>query len=185
MKESSAYIILQRKTRRLQKESGNAKLKSKLDTGQSPQILFRHSITRPVKMLFRSPIVFLLSLYTSCVYAYMYLCFTTFPSVFETHYGFSHGSAGLAYLGIGAGSTVGLIVVGALSDRTLKTLTARNNGTSKPEYRLPFLVVSAFLVPAGLFWYGWSAQAKVHFMVPIVGTSLLGAGMVIAFVSGP
>jgi hypothetical protein len=183
MKESSAYIILERRVQRRRRETGNDKLKSKLDSGRTPAQLFAFSILRPLKMLFLSPIIFSLSLYAATLYSYMYLCFTTFPKIFQEQYGFSSGSSGLAYLGIGVGSSVGLVLAAGLSDRTVKQMTARNGGVPKPEYRLPLLVVGAFLVPIGLFWYGWAAQAKTQYVVPIIGTSFLGAAMVIAIVS--
>lgn len=38
------------------------------------------------------------------------------------------------------------------------------------------------LIPAGLFWYGWSAQAHTHWIVPIIGTSFVGFGILGIFV---
>lgn len=63
MRESYAFVILKRKTQRLQKETGNPNLRSALDTGRSPKELFSFSIVRPIKMLVLSPIVFLMSLH--------------------------------------------------------------------------------------------------------------------------
>ncbi|KEF57997.1 uncharacterized protein A1O9_05920 [Exophiala aquamarina CBS 119918] len=183
MKESSALIILERKARRARKETGNDKLRSKLHTGRASKELFMLAILRPTKMLFMSPIVFLLSLYTSSIYAYMYLCFTTFPTIFEQQYGFSPSSSSLAYLGIGTGCIFGLLLAGGLSDRMLKALTVKNGGEPKPEYRLPLMIIGGIFVPVGLFWYGWSAQTKTHYIVPIIGTSFLGGGMVIAYMA--
>ena len=51
----------------------------------------------------------------------------------------------------------------------------------QPEYRLPPLVVGAFFIPAGLFLYGWSAQYKTHWIVPIIGTALVGIGNIAVF----
>ena len=139
---------------------------------------------RPVKLLFLSPIVFLISLYMAVVYGYVYLLFTTYPRVFEGQYGFTNGSVGLVYLGVGIGAFFGLGLCGAVSDRLVKGLTARNGGTPLPEYRLPVMFIGGFLVPAGLFLYGWTADKKVQYMAPIIGTGLLGAGMFGIFVSG-
>ena len=68
-------------------------LQSALHTGKTPGELFAFSIFRPLKMLV-SPIVFLLSVYAATVYSYAYLCFTTFPRVFEDQYGFGSGASG-------------------------------------------------------------------------------------------
>lgn len=185
MRESYATVILERKARRLRKETGNSHLRSALDTGKEPKELFQFSLVRPLKMLFMSPIVFLLSLYMATIYGYLYLLFTTFPRVFEGQYGFSNGSVGLTYLGTGIGSFFGLALCGAVSDRLVVSLTKRNGGTAKPEYRLPTMFIGAWIVPIGLFVYGWAAEKKVHWIVPIIGTGLLGAGMFAVFVSFP
>lgn len=182
IRESYAPTILARKTKKLQKETGNMNLRSALDTGRTPKELFLYSIVRPTKMLFRSPIVFLLSLYVGVIYGYLYLLFTTITSVFEEQYNFSQGSVGLTYLGLGVGSLIGLFILGATSDRLLNYLSTKN-GVTKPEYRLPPMIPGAFFVPISLFMYGWTAYYKTHWIVPIIGTSFLGTGMMITFVS--
>jgi len=130
-------------------------------------------------MLCFSPIVFILALDMSIIYSYLYFMFTTFTSVFEGQYGFNTGEAGLAYLGLGIGFVIGLFSVGASSDKYVKKKTAQ--GIMKPEYRLPPLIVGAFLIPAGLFWYGWTAYYRVHWIVPIIGTTFIGIGTMCAF----
>ncbi|KAL6720805.1 hypothetical protein ACLMJK_002730 [Lecanora helva] len=182
MRESYAYIILERKTHRLRKKTGNPNLRSALDTGKAPIDLFKFSIMRPLKMLLLSPIVFLMSLYMAIVYGYVYLLFTTYPRVFQGQYGFSNGSIGLTYLGSGIGSFFGLTICGAVSDRLVTALTKRNGGIAKPEYRVPPMFVGSLLIPTGLFIYGWTAENKVHWMVPIFGTGLLGAGLFFLYV---
>ena len=183
MRETYAYLILQRKTDRLRKETGNLHLRSALDTGKDPKELFRFSIVRPLKMLFLSPIVFMMSLYMATIYGYLYLMFTTYPRVFQVQYGFSNGSVGLTYLGSGIGAFFGLVLCGAVSDRLVVALTKRNGGTAIPEYRLPSMFLGALIVPIGLFLYGWTADKKVHWIVPIIGSGFVGAGMFAVFVS--
>lgn len=183
LRESYPYVILKRKTDRLRKETGNLQLRSALDTGKDPKELFRFSIIRPLKMLFLSPIVFMMSLYMATIYGYLYLMLTTYPRVFQDQYGFSNGSVGLTYLGVGIGSLFGLGLCGAVSDRLVVTLTKRNGGTAIPEYRLPTMFLGALIVPFGLFLYGWTADKKVHWMVPIIGSGFVGAGMFAVFVS--
>ena len=173
MRESYAYVILQRKTNRLRKETGNMHLRSALDTGRDPKELLKFSIVRPIKMLFMSPVVFLMSLYMATIYGYLYLMFTTFPRVFENQYGFSSGSVGLTYLGTGVGSFLGLVFCAAVSDRLVTALTKRNGGTAKPEYRLPTMFIGALMVPIGLFLYGWTAEKKVHYILPIIGEHII------------
>ena len=132
-------------------------------------------------MLIFSPIVLLLSIDMAIVYGYLYLLFTTITEVFQSTYGFSQGSVGLTYLGLGIGMFMGLIVFGAASDWILKRKSAK--GEMKPEYRLPPMIPGSFFIPIGLFTYGWTAQKHVFWFVPIFGSSLVGLGLLATFVS--
>jgi hypothetical protein len=146
---------------RINLENACMKLRWKLHTGKTPRELFAFSISRPLKMLL-SPIVFSLSLYAAVVYSYLYLCFTTFETVLGGQYGFNSGAAGVATLGLGIGVIIGTLACDAIGERSSKYLTAKNGGDPKPEYRLPPMVIGALFMPIGLFWYGWSAEAKTH-----------------------
>lgn len=183
MRETYAYALLEKKAKKLRKETGNTKLRSILDNGTTTKEVFRLAITRPTKMLLFAPIVSLLSFYMALVYGYLYLLFTAMPALFEGEYHFSSGSVGLSYIGLGVGSLTGLVISGASIDRFAQYLTSKNGGEPKPEYRLPFMGGACFIVPAGLFMFGWSAEHKDHWIVPIIGTSFLGCGMIIVFVS--
>lgn len=77
MKETYAPVILERKTRRLRKETGNPLLRSKLDVGLSPRDYFKRGIIRPLKLLAKSPICIIFALYISVVYGFLYLMFTS------------------------------------------------------------------------------------------------------------
>lgn len=181
LRESYAPVVLKRKVQCLKKENSNDKLRSKLDSGLPARQIFLRAIVRPTKMLLFSPIVFLLSLYMAIVYGYLYLIFTTITSLFEQSYGFSQGSAGLAFLGIGLGMLSGLVVFGATSDRVVTYLANKNDGERKPEYRFPHMMLGAALIPIGLLWYGWSTEHQIHYIMPIIGTGFVGGGLIAIF----
>lgn len=180
--ESNPYVLLEHKARHLRKRTRNMALQSTLHTGKTSRDLFTFSITRPLKMLM-SPIVFSLSLYTATVCSYLYLCFTTFETVFHDQYGFSSGETGLATLGMGAGCVFGCVACGLLTTTVSKWLTKMHGGNSKPEYQLISMILGGVCTPIGLFWYGWSAHAKLHWMVPIMGAVFIGIGMIFTYVS--
>lgn len=152
-----------------------------MDSGRTPLALFKHSIIRPLKMLFFQPIVLILSIFMAVVYGYLYLLFTTITAVFEgPGYNFSGGVVGLTFIGMGVGLFSGLLIFGRASDKTLKAIKARG-GVMKPEHRLPMLIPGAFCVPIGLFIYGWTAQYQIFWFVPIFGTAFVGMGLIATF----
>ena len=161
-RETYAPVLLERKAKRLRKETGNPNLVSKLDLGITPKELWKRSLLRPLKLMFLSIICGLMSLYMAIVYGILYLLFTTFTFVFEENYGFSQSIVGLVYIGLGIGMLVGLAILGSTSDRLMQYLAKKHNdGKIKPEYRLPMLMYFGWTVPLGLFLYGWTAQYKV------------------------
>lgn len=194
-RETYAPVLLERKAARLRKETGNEALVSRLDTGLAPGELFKRSILRPFKLLAFSPICAICNLFVGVAYAYLYIMFTSLTPLFMQVYGFNSIHAGLTFLGLGVGSMIGVAYFSSSSDAYIKKKakeagelpqdeeTSRRPSVSaiKPEYRLPPLRVGAVLLPVGLFIYGWTAQYHVHWIVPIIGTGIMGIGNLIIF----
>lgn len=53
----------------------------------------------------------------------------------------------------------------------------------RPEYRLPLCLLGMFVLPVGLFVFGWTAQGRCHWAVPLIGSLLVGAGTILCFQS--
>ncbi|KAI0775982.1 multidrug resistance protein 4 [Trametes elegans] len=138
-------------------------------------------MTRPFILLTRSIICFLLSAYMALMYGIYYLMFAIFPEVFTGIYGFSVGIGGLAYIGLGVGFFSATLFGAYFADQVYARLVQKNGGKGKPEFRIPALVFGSIFVPVGVFWYGWSAQARLHWIMPIIGTGIFGFGMMTTF----
>ncbi|KAF1815726.1 MFS general substrate transporter [Eremomyces bilateralis CBS 781.70] len=150
MQETSASVLLRRKAERLRKETGNDRLLAKGDTGQTPRQMMR------------------------LLFGLIFLLFTTFPQVFGETYGFNVVISGLAYLGLGIGLMAALILFAALSDKLLGQ--KRDGKVAQAEERLILMKWFAPFTPLGCFLYGWTAYYQVHWIVPIIGTFILGFG---------
>lgn len=132
------------------------------------------AMSRPLKLTLLSPINALLSIATAFAYGLLYILLTTIPMVFEESYGFSTGITGLTFIGLGIGNCIGLLIFTLTSDRYILRRIA--DGKMKPEDRLPYVLASCPLMAAGLFLYGWSAQARTHWIAPVIGLTLFGIG---------
>lgn len=181
-KETYAPVLLARKTKALQKETGNTELRSKLDSGLKKKDYILRALVRPFKMLIFSPIVAFMSIYVAIIYGILYLLYTTFTFVFTEYYGFTQSNVGLTFIASGIGMFIGLFLIGGTSDRTLKSMAAKNGGEMKPEYRLVLLVYTSPLIPIGLFIYGWTSQYHIQWAVPLFGTLVFGFGIIGALI---
>lgn len=181
MRETYAYTILDRKARRLRKETGNQHLRSALDEGGSALDTLKTAIIRPTKMLVCSPVILLMSVLMFMFYGYFYLIFTALPPLYEEVYGFSTGLVGLTFLGLGIGSLISTAISGLIADR-LALYMNKSGGEPKPEYRLPLLVLASCIIPIGLFWIGWTADSHQHWILPIIGSGVLSIGITFASV---
>ncbi|KAF5522714.1 MFS transporter prlG [Colletotrichum aenigma] len=182
LRETSAKALLEKRAQKTRKRTGNPRYTSVLDDGVSPQEAFSRAIKRPLRLLILHPIVFTLSAYFAVIYGYLYLFFTTVAMVFTEKYGFSAGSSGLTFIGVGIGTVTGTLIVSFWGDKVATSLSQKH-GARRPEFRLPLMAYSVPVIPGGLLMYGWTAEKGVFWLVPMIGTFIVGVG--ILFVFGP
>lgn len=175
MRETSSVTILKAKAARLRKVTGNPNLHAAGDKQIPIKQLVAHALVRPVKFLFLSPIVSLISLYISFNFGVTMLLFATFPTVFEDNYHWRVGVSGLAYIGVGVGIAIGVFTFAKFSDRLLRV----NGGNYRAERRLILMMYASPMFPIGLFIYAWTTEYRVHWVVPIIGTAICGPGGII------
>ncbi|TVY46190.1 Efflux pump [Lachnellula occidentalis] len=182
LQETYPPVLLHRKKQALIKETGNEALHTEYDhPDRTVMKALSISFGRPFKLLGTQVIVQVLALYMAYLYGLMYLVLSTFPTLWETEYHESIGIGGLNYISLGVGFFIGTQVCAPLQDRIYRALKKRNNGVGKPEFRVPLMIPGALLVPIGLFWYGWSAQAHTHWILPNIGAAIFAAGVITGF----
>lgn len=181
-RETNHQVLMERKTKKLRAELNRPELRScYIDTTKpvlSKSRILLNGLIRPIKMLFRSVILFSVSLYIAFNYGCLYLLFNTIPIVFQGVYGWSIGITGLVYLTLLFGYMFSLCVFWTMSDKTVVRMTAANGGVFEPEMRLPYCIWFAMVIPISFFWYGWSADQHTHWIVPVLGIVPFGVGIV-------
>ena len=164
-RETYPPVLLQRRCKRLRKSTQNPDLYTQHSSISLPELL-RISLIRPFKLLATQPIVQAWSAYCAYLWGLLYLLIATFPTVWTGTYGESVSIGSLNYISLYVGMGLASQVGTRLADRYYIRLCEKNDGESHPEFRLPVLILGAFIVPVGLLWYGWSARPSVHWIVP-------------------
>lgn len=180
--ETYAPVLLQRRADKLTKETG----KQHLVAGITPKPIaqqLRVGALRPWIMLIYEPIVTLLSLFLSVVHGTLFLLFAAYPIVFQQVRGWPQGVASLPFLAIILGIMLSLVYVALVDQKRYARVVAKYNGAAPPEARLPPAMLGAAALPIGLFWFAWTNDPSVHFMVCVSAGTLFGFAMVLLYMS--
>ncbi|KAI0807268.1 MFS general substrate transporter [Fomes fomentarius] len=168
--ETFGPVLLRRRARKLTKSSGGEIIyisKHDINRSQSFASILKRDMGRPFYFLITEPIVLLLAIYIAIAYATLYAFFAAYPIVFQQHRHFSEGEGGLAFLGIGVGNLLGLSLA-PVQNRLYWRAMDRNNGMTVPEARLYLPMVGGIFLPISLFWFAWTSDPPIHWIVPVL-----------------
>ena len=187
--ETLAGNILHRRAQRLQKLS-NAQGSSTIITSrpdvEAEQIdgakQGKEILLGVITLSLFEPLIFILNLYISLIYALLYLWFESFPLVFFGIHHFSYGQLGLTFLGLFSGVLVGIAIYCLYFRLRIEPLYRPGRKLS-PETQMEPGMLGTFLIPASMLIFAWSSRPDVHWIVPIVATFIFAPGVFLVFVS--
>lgn len=111
-RESYKITLLSRRAMRLRKETGVEAWRSKYSPVDSmgnevgAKAMFIDATWRPLKLLIRSPMLVIMTVYVSVCIGLFTLLLTVIAPLFQDTYGFSEGAAGVAFLGLGTSTSL-------------------------------------------------------------------------------
>lgn len=117
----------------------------------------------------------------------LFAFFAAFPYVFEQNYGFGLTSVGLTFLGQAVGTVIGCVIIVVYQMRYKRkvawSIKNGNGGKIPPEERLLLAMIGSIMLPVSLFWFGWSAHYRVHWMSPVMAEAMFSCGNELVFMS--
>ncbi|MCJ1432423.1 hypothetical protein MMC27_001779 [Xylographa pallens] len=179
LRETFVPKILVKKARKLRLITGNQAWHTKWETpDRTPTNVLKVALVRPFVLLGTQPIIQVLSLYMAYLFGVMYLVLTSLPALWTDIYHESISIGSLNYISLGVGYLIGMQSTAHLNDAIYNRLKNKNeNKLGQPEFRLPLMIPGGILLPLGLLWYGWSAQAQLHWIMPNIGMAIFGMGV--------
>ncbi|KAH6672513.1 polyamine transporter 3 [Halenospora varia] len=180
LEETYTPLILRRRKWNLVKETGDTRYYTAFDHLDNVDArVLSQNLIRPFKLLGTQPIIQVLALYNGFLYGNTYIFYADFVNLWTDRYHESVQIAGLNYVSIAIASTIATVIYAMTIDRIYRTLTRKNDGQGKPEFRIPVMAPGTLLLGIGMFWYGWSAEYVLHWIMPNIGCSLFVAGAVV------
>ncbi|GAA5881298.1 hypothetical protein JCM8547_003488 [Rhodosporidiobolus lusitaniae] len=175
-RETRHSILLEKRLKKLKKETGNEKLhlpKGMQRTGWAD--LMKNHLVRPIKFQFTEGIVIAAALINVQLFGVNYLFTGAYPLVFG-----ENGSRVWNTLQVGM-TWFGLVIGGAIGplthipqERKFRRETKENGDILVPERRLDMACVAGVVYPASLFWFAWTTYPSVHWIVPVIASFFFG-----------
>ncbi|KAJ6439305.1 Alpha-galactosidase 2 [Purpureocillium lavendulum] len=193
--ETSTSTILLRRAKRLRKLTGNSNLQSQSEIDQAKLTVNEvviQSLWRPFEINLLDPSVLFTSLYIGLMYAIFYSFFEVFPFVYATGlpglasptngYGMNAGEIGLIFLSISVGVSISIVLYVSYLKFVFEP-NIRTKGLGEPERRLIPGLPASFLVPIGLFLFGWTGNSspEIPWIVPTIGVTIVVIGIFTVF----
>lgn len=174
-------VLLKKKAQYLRKQTGNKNIYHPQENIKlSPKTIITKHFSRPLIMLTTEPMVTCIALYASFVFALLYLTLEVFPIVFQENRGWSPVVGSLPFVGLFVG-VVAAVFVNLANQPRYARISDAAKGKPVPEARLAPMAFGGIIFAIGLFWFGWTADPKIHWIAPVLSTLFIGAGFNIIF----
>lgn len=182
--ETSHQKILQNRAKSIRFETKNWAIHSQADTLQLDlKSIVNTYLLRPFIMLFREPILLLITIYMALIYGILYLFFEAYPISFQEERGWNQGVGALPFLGILLGVVCGCLTITVVT-KTRFARKLKKHGKVIPEERLPPMILGAVLLPIGLFWFAWTSNPNIIWVPQVLAGILIGWGILMIFLQG-
>lgn len=175
-KETRGNVILKRKCdalNKLMEQRAHVQFQPqiaerKLDIG----IIYR-SFAFPMSLLTSEPVVFCFSLWVSFGWAILYMQFSSIGITFRDVHNFNSTQVGAVYVATIVAAMIAAVVAIVQDHVTRRTWPQR---MATPEGRLIAPCIQSILLPAGLFWFGWTSRPDMPWISPVlaIGSCTLG-----------
>ena len=146
----------------------------------------------PLKILLylRFPAVLITVYYASITFGSLYLLNVSLQTTFsKPPYNFSTTLVGLTYIPNSIGYVLASLFGGKWTDKIMAR-EAKRAGRKYEDGRIMYIPedrmrenawIAAFLYPAALIWYGWTAEKGVFWLVPLIANFFFGIGSMLIF----
>ncbi|KAI0123370.1 major facilitator superfamily domain-containing protein [Xylariales sp. AK1849] len=181
--ETYAPTLLSSRAAKLSKMTGKVYV-ARAHLGDKKKLSQQYKVvlSRPWILLFREPIVLLISICMATIYGTLYMLFPLLPAIFEISHGWSAQTSELSFLGVAVGMSLG-VFHSIYNNKYYVRIIAEHHGFPPPEIRLRIAVPASVTFPVGLFLFAWTNGSEVHWIVPIIGTVIFSYGLVVLFLS--
>ncbi|TVY44564.1 putative MFS-type transporter [Lachnellula subtilissima] len=183
LKETRGGVTLHKRATQLRSKTGDDRYRAPMDLeAKDIKQMLHNSSVKAVHMLATEPVVFAFGLWIAFAWFVTFLFLSVIPITFEEKHGFSEGIAGLPYISLCIGVTIGF-AANFLQIRKYQSIMKSNDRKILPESRLYGAMYGAGFLPVGLFIYSFTQYGYLPWIAPTIALAPISFGIFFIFES--
>ncbi|GAV49846.1 hypothetical protein ZYGR_0R00890 [Zygosaccharomyces rouxii] len=182
-KETRGGVFLQQRAKILRKDTGDERwvAKEELEAPELKDALYNSSV-KAIGMLLSEPVVFFFGMWIAFTWFITFLFLSVITITFSEQKHWSEGIAGLPYISLCIGVTLGFFL-NFLQIRKYDKIRSKATGAIAPEHRLYGAMAGGIFLPIGLFIYSFTQYHWLHWIGPNIGLVCIAFGIFFIFES--
>lgn len=181
--ETRGGVYLHKRAKLLRKATGDQRYVAEDDINTPTiQTMLKASSVKAVKMLVTEPVVFAFGLWIAFCWGVVFLFLSVISITFAEKRNWSEGVAGLPYISLCIGVTLGWLA-NFLQMRKYEKITQDPDRKVLPEDRLYGAMLGAVWFPIGLFIYSFTQYAFLTWVGPVIALAPIAFGIYFVFES--
>jgi MFS family permease len=183
LRETRGSVTLAKRAKILRQQTGDDRYVTQKDL-EAPGLkqMLHNSSVKAIHMLVTEPVVLAFGLWISFAWFLTFLFLSVIPITFEEKKGWSEGLAGLPYIALCIGTTLGF-ALNFLQIRKYRSIVADPAREATPEARLYGAMLGSMWLPIGLFIYSFTQYKELHWIAPVIALVLITIGIFFIFES--
>ncbi|GIK07204.1 hypothetical protein Aspvir_002860 [Aspergillus viridinutans] len=183
LRETRGSVTLARRAKLLRQQTGDDRYVTQKDL-EAPGLkeMLHNSSVKAIHMLVTEPVVLAFGLWISFAWFLTFLFLSVIPITFQEKKGWSEGLAGLPYIALCIGTTLGF-ALNLLQIRKYRSVVADPARDATPEARLYGAMLGSIWLPIGLFIYSFTQYKELHWIGPVIALVLITVGIFFTFES--
>ncbi|KAI9367994.1 major facilitator superfamily domain-containing protein [Aspergillus egyptiacus] len=181
LQETRGGAIMAKRAKQLREQTGDPRYKAKSNL-EAPSLkhMLHNSSVKAIHMLVTEPAVLAFGIWIGFAWFVTFLFLSVIPITFQEKHGWGEGVAGLSYISLCIGTTIGF-ATNFIQIRKYEALSADPNRGVTPESRLYGAMFGAVFLPIGLFIYSFTQYAYLHWIGPAIALVPIAIGIFYIF----
>ena len=179
--ETRGGVALHKRAKLVRKATGDERYVAADDIETpSVKVLLKNSSVKAIQMLITEPVVFAFGLWIGFTWFVTFMFLSVIPITFQEKRGWNEGVAGLPYISLCIGCTLGWIA-NQWQMKKYNRIVADETRNVTPEDRLYGAMYGAIWLPIGLFIYSFTQYGYVHWIAPTIALAPISFGIYFVF----